>query len=395
MSAFNEMEAQMITRELGRIIQQDAKLYPVVTLVGPRQSGKTTLAKMCFPDYEYVNLEDIQERELATEDERKFFALHKPPVIIDEVQRVPTLASAVQVRVDADRNRMGAFVLTGSHQPKLSETISQSLAGRTSLLSLMPLTVQELAKAGIKPATDELLLKGFMPDVHVRGIPPDSYYRNYFQTYVERDVRQLINLKNTVQFERFITLLAGRVGQVVNLSSLAVETGVSSTTLKEWLSLLEASFLIFRLPPYFSNISKRVVKSPKLYFTDVGLAAWLLGIDSPEQVARDPLRGQLFENMVVADIRKQLLNRGKDARMSFLRTGKGFEVDLVVAMGTQVYGVEIKSAMTYRRALAGNLRKFASEEPNVACTALVYDGADIPAADGKDTAVFNFRTFSI
>ena len=287
------------------------------------------------------------------------------------------------------------FVLTGSHQPKLSETISQSLAGRTSLLSLMPLTVQELADAGIKPTTDELLLKGFMPDVHVRGIPPASYYRNYFQTYVERDVRQMINLKNTVQFERFITLLAGRTGQVVNLSSLSVETGVSSTTLKEWLSLLEASFLIFRLPPYFSNVSKRLVKSPKIYFTEVGLATWLLGLDSPEQVARDPLRGQLFENMVVADVRKQLFNRGKDARLSFLRTGKGFEVDLVVGMGSQVYGVEIKSAMTYRRSLAGTLRTFAQAESNVAGTALVYDGSDLPSADGNDPAVFNFRSFSV
>ena len=286
-------------------------------------------------------------------------------------------------------------MLTGSHQPKLSETISQSLAGRTSLLSLMPLTVQELADAGIKPTTDELLLKGFMPDVHVRGIPPASYYRNYFQTYVERDVRQMINLKNTVQFERFITLLAGRTGQVVNLSSLSVETGVSSTTLKEWLSLLEASFLIFRLPPYFSNVSKRLVKSPKIYFTAVGLATWLLGLDSPEQVARDPLRGQLFENMVVADVRKQLFNRGKDARLSFLRTGKGFEVDLVVGMGSQVYGVEIKSAMTYRRSLAGTLRTFAQAESNVAGTALVYDGSDLPSADGNDPAVFNFRSFSV
>ena len=259
----------------------------------------------------------------------------------------------------------------------------------------MPLTVQELADAGIKPTTDELLLKGFMPDVHVRGIPPASYYRNYFQTYVERDVRQMINLKNTVQFERFITLLAGRTGQVVNLSSLSVETGVSSTTLKEWLSLLEASFLIFRLPPYFSNVSKRLVKSPKIYFTAVGLATWLLGLDSPEQVARDPLRGQLFENMVVADVRKQLFNRGKDARLSFLRTGKGFEVDLVVGMGSQVYGVEIKSAMTYRRSLAGNLRTFAQAESNVAGTALVYDGSDLPSADGNDPAVFNFRSFSV
>ena len=386
----------MINRKISDYIIKESSCYPVVTLLGPRQAGKTTLARHCFPNHRYVNLEDPPIRELAIADERKFFALYPPPLIIDEIQRAPQLTSSIQVQVDADRDRMGAFVLTGSQQPSLAAAVNQSLAGRTSVLSLMPLTVRELQEAGIRPTTDELILKGFMPDVHVRKIPPASYYRNYFQTYVERDIRQLINLKNLTVFERFMMLLAGRVGQVVNLSSLAGETGVSATTIGEWLSVLEASFLVFRLPPHFSNISKRVVKSPKIYFTDVGLAAWLIGLETPEQVVRDPLRGQLFENMVVSDVRKQLFNAGGSARLSFLRTEKGFEVDLLISRGTSIQPVEIKSAMTYHDSLAANLRRFAEAELSAVSPCLVYDGEmALPSQGEKDVAVCNYRDFAV
>ena len=384
----------MISRKIESVLRKEATLYPVITLLGPRQAGKTTLARQCFPDYNYVNLEDPPTRELAVADERKFFAIHPPPVIIDEIQRVPNLASSVQVRVDENRDQMGAFILTGSQQPKLAATISQSLAGRTSLLSLMPFSIRELIEADINPTTDELILRGFMPDVHVRNIPPSSYYRNYFQTYVERDLRQIVNIKNLNLFERFVTLLAGRVGQVVNLASLSAETGVSSTTISEWISILEAAFLVFRLPPHFSNISKRVVKSPKIYFTDVGLASWLLGLETPAQVSRDPLRGQLFENMVVSDIRKQMLNQGRDARMSFLRTEKGFEVDLIISRGTSIQPIEIKSSMTYHDSLVANLRKLSKADNNVIRPHLLYDGdITIPLLDGNDIGVCNFRDF--
>ena len=384
----------IVNRELTETLRREASLYPVVTLLGPRQAGKTTLARRCFPEYAYVNLEDRQAREIAASDERKFFSLYPPPVIIDEIQRVPALTTYVQVLVDADRDRMGAFILTGSQQPRLSEAVSQSLAGRTSVMSLMPFTVHELDKASIRPTTDEFLLRGFMPDVHVRRIPPSTYYRNYFQTYVERDLRQIVNIKHINLFERFITLLAGRVGQVVKLSSLAGETGVSATTISEWISILEAAFLVFKLPPYFSNVSKRVVKSSKIYFTDVGLAAWLIGLNTPEQVKRDPLRGQLFENMVVSDIRKQMFNCGDDARLAFLRTEKGFEIDLMIARGTAVQPVEIKSAMTYHDSLAANLRKFAKEDSSAIRPYLVYDGdISMPLLDGNDVGACNFRTF--
>lgn len=385
----------MIDRKISGFVLKEAASYPVITILGPRQAGKTTLAKTCFPGHRYVNLEDPPTRALAVSDERKFFALYPPPLLIDEIQRVPQLASSIQVRVDSDRDRMGEFVLTGSQQPRLAAAVSQSLAGRTSVLSLMPLTVGELRDAGIRPTTDEMLLRGFMPDVHVRKIPPSSYYRNYFQTYVERDVRQLINLKSLTLFERFMTLLAGRVGQVVNASSLAGETGVSATTVGEWLSILEASFLVFRLPPHFSNVSKRMVKSPKVYFTDVGLAAWLLGLETPEQVSRDPLRGQLFENMVVSDVRKQTFNAGGSPRLSFLRTEKGFEVDLIVSRGTTIQPVEIKSAMTYHESFAANLRRLAKAEGSVIRPCVVYDGEmAIPSAGEGDVAACNFRDFA-
>lgn len=385
---------KMIAREMTEVLKRDATLYPVVTLLGPRQAGKTTLARQCFADYDYVNLEDPPTRELATNDVRKFFALHQPPVIIDEIQRVPSLASSIQVLVDSNRDTMGAFILTGSQQPKLLETISQSLAGRVSLLSLMPLSISELSENGIQLSTDDLIFHGFMPDVHVRGIPPSSYYRNYFQTYVERDLRQMVNVKDLTVFERFVTLLAGRIGQVVNHASLAAETGVSATTIREWMSILEAAFLVFRLPPYFSNISKRVVKSPKIYFTDVGLASWLLGLESPRQISRDPLHGQLFENMVVADIRRQLLNLGRDARLSFLRTDKGFEVDLLISRGTRVQPVEIKSAMTYHRSFEANLRTLTRSDGNAKSPVLIYDGdEDMPPVDAADVGVCNYRHF--
>ena len=384
----------MINRKIEAVLRKEATLYPVVTLLGPRQAGKTTLARTCFSGYSYANLEDSLTREIAITDERKFFALYNPPVIIDEIQRVPALASAIQVKVDEERDKMGAFILTGSQQPKLAATISQSLTGRTSVLSLMPFSVRELVEANINPSTDELILRGFMPDVHVRKIPPASYYRNYFRTYVERDIRQIVNVKNLTLFERFIMLLAGRIGQVVNLASLSAETGVSATTINEWLSILEAAFLIFRLPPHFSNISKRIVKSPKIYFTDVGLAAWLLGLETAAQVSRDPLRGQLFENMVVSDIRKQILNQGRDARISFLRTEKGFEVDLIISRGTEIQPIEIKSAMTYHTSLAANLRKLAKSESAVIRPHLLYDGdIAIPMFDGNDVGVCNFRDF--
>ena len=371
-----------------------ARQYPVVTVFGPRQSGKTTTVRNVFPKYGYVNLEDREERNLAATDAKAFFKNHPPPVILDEIQHVPDLASTVQVLVDAHRHDMGRFILTGSHQPLLAEAVSQSLAGRTAILDLYPPTFAELGAQAARMSTDDLLVRGFMPELW-RVPKPDSasWYRNYFRTYVERDVRRLVNVRNLILFERFVTLLAGRVGQIANLQALAGEVGVSSTTLGEWLSVLEASFLVFRLPPTSTNISKRVVKSPKVYFTEVGLVSYLLGIENAEQMSRDPLRGNLFENMVVADAMKQRANMGKEPRLSFLRTGGGFEVDLISSSGRAMRPIEIKSSMTWHSDFAAGPLRFTAATPQSVCPTVVYDGADMDMSNG--VSFRNVRTFRI
>lgn len=382
----------MIERKLTSILKSSLAEYPVVTIFGPRQSGKTTLAKACCPDFDYISLEDKETRDLAIADYKSLFLMHTKPLIIDEIQRVPEIASAVQVMVDEHRERCGQFVLTGSQQASLAETIDESLAGRTSVLELLPLSIDEIASESKELTTDELILRGFMPELYRTRKDPTNYYRNYFRTYVERDVRRLVNVKDLLLFERFVTLLAGRVGQIVNFSTLSSEVGVSATTLSSWFSVLEASFLVFRLPPYFSNVSKRVVKSPKVYFTDVGLAAYLLGIETPNQLARDPLRGNLFENLVVADARKNFTNRGREPRMAFYRTEKGFEVDLIVSQGAQVRPVEVKSARTFSKDLVRNLLVYSKSDLSAVYPLLVYDGEPIKSFGDASVRADNFRS---
>ncbi|MBR4252707.1 MAG: ATP-binding protein [Kiritimatiellae bacterium] len=383
----------MIPRKIENSLREALDEYPVVTIFGPRQSGKTTLAKSCCPGFGYVNLEEQEESELAAADPKAFFLRHPAPVVIDEIQRVPSLVSQIQVAVDADRARCGRFVLTGSHQTALAEAVDESLAGRTAILELLPLSLDELGD-GKGAATDELLFRGFMPELHAARKNPARYYRNYLRTYVERDVRRLVNVRDLILFERFVALLAGRIGQTVNFSSLAGETGVSSATVSSWLSVLEASFLVYRLKPWFSNVSKRFVKSPKIYFAETGLAAHLLGIRTPAQLATHPLRGALFENMCVMDVRKRFLNAGEDAPISFLRTEKGFEIDLLIHEASGIRPVEIKSAMTFNRTLVRNLEAFAREEPASASPVLLYDGSPIPSFGNRNVSVLNFRDWT-
>ena len=295
-------------------------------------------------------------------------------MLVDEVQRVPELLSHIQVRVDADRRRMGRFVLTGSHQPRLKEAISQSLAGRTAELELLPLSLAELADRTESVPTDTILLRGFLPEVWENDVQPTDFHRNYLRTYVERDVRTLLEVRNVAAFEKFLHLLAGRVGQIVNLDGLAGEVGVSAPTIENWISVAEASFVVFRLRPWFANVGKRFVKSPKIYFTDVGLAAYLLGIETPAQLARDPLRGSLFENMVVADLVKARTNIGREPALFFVRDSKGFEVDALYAIGRDLRPFEIKSARTFDSSFAKNLAIFRKLAPECAVPAVVYDG---------------------
>ena len=347
--------------------------YPVVTITGPRQSGKTTLARTTYPGYNYCNLENPEIRQLAENDPNSFFKRFTQPLIIDEVQRVPHLLSFIQVLVD-EKKEKGLFLLTGSHQLSLSEAVSQSLAGRTALLRLLPFSIKELLSIDIKLNRDKLMFTGFLPGIYDNKLNPTKAYRNYFQTYVERDLRQLLQIKNLSNFENFVRLLAGRVGQVLNLHALSGDLGVSSTTLAEWLSVLEASFLVFRLQPYFKNFGKRIVKSPKLYFTDVGFVCYLLGIETPEQVARDPLMGGLFENMVVMEAVKTRLNMGLDPNLFYFRDNNRNEVDLIYKKQKTLIPIEIKAAMTFNEHLLKGIKYFQRTSDQAQKGYLAYSG---------------------
>lgn len=336
----------MITRDITQELVRSAAEYPVVTILGPRQSGKTTLTRMTFPDRPYFSLEDPDVRMAAEADPRGFLAQMEGGGVLDEVQRLPVLLSYIQGMVDKTRKR-GRFILTGSHQPLLHEAISQSLAGRTAMLALWPFSLHEIR--GYDPPRDpfDLIRRGFFPRLHEEGLEPRRFFNGYLQTYVERDVRALIQLRDLSLFQKFLTLLAGRVGQVVNLASLGNDLGASATTIRSWLSVLKASYVVFELPPFFENVQKRVIKSPKIYFTDVGLAAFLLGIHTAEQASRDPLRGNLYENLVIADIMKSALNRGIRPELYFFRDSHGNEIDLLVREKGRLTPVEIKSAATF------------------------------------------------
>lgn len=377
-----------VDRDLRGPLLANAKRYPVVTVLGPRQSGKTTLVRSVFPDHGYCNLEDPELRALATQDPKEFLHRHRPPLILDEVQRVPTLLSLLQVRIDESPAEKGAFILTGSHQPRLRESISQSLAGRTSVLKLLPLSIAELAAAGVTQDRDEWLTYGCLPRLYRDALPANDLYRNFYETYVERDVRQLIELRNLQAFELFMKLLAGRVGQVLNLHALSGEIGVSSPTLREWLSVLEASFVVFRLPPYYNNFGKRFIKSPKIYFTEPGLAAYLLEIRTPEQMGRDPLLGSLFENLVVMEALKSRWNQGVDPDLYHIRDSGGFEIDLALSRQRQLFPVEIRAARSYRAEFAKNLEKSAQWSESIQPGAIIYAGEEEQVVQGHSLLPF-------
>ena len=370
----------MIQREMTKVMKKRAKEYPVLTVVGPRQSGKTTLVKSCFPNYNYANLEDPETRDLAETDYKRFLSTYKTPLIIDEIQRVPKLASAIQVKVDENRSKIGQYILTGSHQPVLKQTVTQSLAGRSAFLELLPLTFSELYKGRNKKEADvdDLILKGTMPELTNGLIKPSVYYKNYVNSYIERDVRLISNIENTSSFNRFLVLLAGRIGQLVNLNTLSGEVGVSHTTLNSWLNILEASFIVFRLEPYYANIGKRLIKTPKIYFTETGLAAYLLGIKNSEQVSSHPLRGNLFENLVVGDVLRHEKNSDNDGDLFFFRTTNGLEVDLLRLCDDGFQPIEIKSAMTYNPSLENSLSHFMDIFPKAVKPTLIYAGKNIP-----------------
>ncbi|MFM8442144.1 MAG: ATP-binding protein [Methylococcus sp.] len=350
----------MIPRSAQNTLQTLAKGFPIVALTGPRQSGKTTLARAVFADRAYITLEDPEEREYAVRDPRGFLARFPDGAILDEAQRCPDLFSYLQGMVDS-RRRMGDFILTGSQQFGRLAGISQSLAGRVGLVQLLPLSVAELSSSGQLPVSlDELLWRGGCPALYDRQLGPEHWFPNYATTYLERDVRQLLAVRDLGLFQRFIKLCAARTGQLLNLSSLASDCGIAHVTAREWLTVLEASYIVLLLPPYYRNFGKRLVKTPKLYFLDVAFAAWLLGIRDVNTLNIHAQRGALFETLVVGELVKQRFNAGLPADLYFWRDNTGHEVDLLFEKDGKLQAIEIKSGATFAADWLVAVRKWRS-----------------------------------
>ena len=373
----------MIERTLKIKLLDLINKYPIVTLTGPRQSGKSTLLRASFPDYKYVSLEDPDMRLFSTEDPRGFLATYPDKTIIDEVQRVPSLFSYIQTHTD-NINKEGMYLLAGSHNFLLMEKINQSLAGRTAILKLLPFSHYELTTGGvIQSSVDDEIFKGSYPRIYDKDIAPADYYPFYIQTYVERDVRLIRSIGDLSKFIRFLKLCAGRIGQLINLSSLANECGVSVTTATSWISILEASYICYLLKPDHNNYAKRLVKAPKLYFYDTGLACSLLDIRNTAQVKTHFLRGGLFENMVINEFVKMAYNKGEDPNLSFWRDSTGNEVDLLLTEGGKQYAYEIKSGATYSTDFFKGISKWAklSNTPSERCYT-IYNGENIKTSQG-------------
>ncbi|HPQ72191.1 MAG TPA: ATP-binding protein [bacterium] len=382
----------MFERILANKLKTAANQFPVLTVTGPRQSGKTTLVQAVFKDYEYLSLELPDQRQFALEDPRGFLDQFKGPVILDEVQRAPELFSYIQVLVDEHRDWSGRFILTGSQNFLLLQSISQSLAGRCAVLHLLPFSLAELVnrkpvpldklgKATTKKQKTrqadllETLFTGFYPRIHDKGLPPRDWLASYYQTYLERDVRNVLNVGDTETFGRFVRLCAGRCGHLLNLNGLASDCGVSHTTAKRWLSVLEASFIVILLRPHHRNFGKRLIKSPKLYFLDTGLLCYLLQVRSPQELIHRAERGAIFESFVVSELYKNIVHRGEQVGLFFWRDAAGHEVDVIIDLGTTLTPVEVKSGQTVASDFFDNLqywRKLSGDEN--APAALVYGG---------------------
>lgn len=346
----------MYGRTIEAEFRKSLKKYPVITLIGPRQSGKTTLVQTAFPNFQYVSLEDPDVRLFATEDPRGFFAKYPGSLVLDEVQRIPHLTSYVQTIVDDKKDRR-QFILTGSHNLLLMEAVSQSLAGRTRVFELLPLSWQELAKTE-KADLNQLLWQGGYPRIYDQRLDPNEWHREYLRLYVERDIRSIVSITDLDRFERFIRLTAGRVGQLANFLNLANESGISQPTAQAWFSALKTTYVCFALQPHFKNFNRRIVKTPKIYFYDTGLLCYLLKIREPEQLDSHPLRGQIFENFVVVEKIKSAFNSGQEPHLYFWRDQKGHEIDLVEDRGNSLYPMEIKNSQTFHPSFVANIKYF-------------------------------------
>ena len=365
----------MIIRDAEKTIHAMLRSFPIVTITGPRQSGKTTLAKAIFTDKPYASLEDPDIRLFARDDPRSFLDRFPDGAVLDEIQRCPELLSYLQSRVDAD-GRMGLYILTGSQQFGLLSKITQSLAGRTAFLELLPFSLPELKKTDLMPTqADTILYKGSYPPIYDRDIPPNIWFSAYTTTYIERDVRQILQIQDLETFQRFIRLCAGRTGQLLNFSALASECGITHNTAKSWISVMEASYIVFLLRPHHANFKKRLVKMPKLYFYDVGLVSWLLGIRTPEHITNHPLRGALFETFILSELLKSRMNKGERPSLFFWRDSNGNEVDVIEEQGGKLRPIEIKSGKTLSIESTAGLKKWLklAQEKGTSPT-LIYGG---------------------
>jgi predicted AAA+ superfamily ATPase len=373
----------MIGRDIVKITGKYRESFPVLAFTGARQCGKTTLLREYFKGYRYYNLEDINTRRRFEESPLDFVNVSSAHVIIDEIQRLPELLPLIQAVVD-EQKIMGSYIVSGSENLLLSEKISQSLAGRAAYISLPAFTNAELKAAGFpEPELYERIFCGFYPAVYDRTLDPQIYYTEYIATYVERDVRQIKNISNLRLFREFIRLLAGRIGQPFNAVSLSNDVGVSVKTIKEWLSVLEASYIIFTLPPYFQNIGKQVTRMPKVYFYDTGLLCCLLDLADAKELETHYLIGSIFENFIVADIQKELMNRKSADRLFFFREKNGNEVDLLIKRGTVFMPLEIKKAGTFSHTFTKGLKYWNDlQVGNAACPIIIYTGKTETAGAG-------------